>query len=183
MVHVNTTTDGFRPAQRLVDLANLVRHRPDASREQLTAVLAAHGEADDELAELTAADAARLRAMAGTLGDVLALTDVDIAAQAINTLLDRHTARPRLSNHDGTIWHLHVERDSGWDSWLAASGALALAQLLSERGRPAWGECATKGCRNLFLDDGPGSPRRYCSTQCANRARVAEHRARKRGDG
>ncbi|ADD43985.1 CGNR zinc finger domain-containing protein [Stackebrandtia nassauensis] len=179
-MHVNATTDGFQPAQRLVDLANLVRHDPSASRERLAELLATHGESAAELASLTARDAERLRATATALGDVLALTDVDAAAHALNALLDEHSAHPRLSNHDGHAWHLHVERDSGWDTWLAASGALALAQLLTERGRLAWGECAAEGCRNLFLDDGPGSPRRYCTTKCASRARVAEHRARKR---
>ncbi|MEV0609446.1 CGNR zinc finger domain-containing protein [Polymorphospora rubra] len=34
-------------------------------------------------------------------------------------------------------------------------------------------------CRNLYLGTGPGSPRRYCSTTCASRTRVAEHRRRK----
>lgn len=171
---------GFRPAHRLIDLANLARREPDADRERVAAVLADHGETPTDLATLTDTDAVQLRELANRLGELLAETDVDTCAAALNALLAEHTTRPRLSNHDGHSWHLHVERAEDWACWLAASGALALAQLLSQRGRIAWGECAASGCRTLFLDDGPGSTRRYCSTTCGNRARVAEHRARHR---
>lgn len=181
---VNTATPaGFRPAHRLLDLANLVRREPAATREQIAGALAAHGETPADLAGLDESAAARLREVAGHFGELLTLTGIDAAAHALNAMLDAHTTRPRLSNHDGHSWHLHVERTDDWGTWLAASGALALAQLLTERGRVAWGECAATGCRTLFLDDGPGSPRRYCSATCAGRARAAEHRARKRQIG
>lgn len=177
---MTTEPAGFRPAHRVLDLAKLVRREPRPSRERIVEVLAAHGETPADLAGLDETDAARLRALAERFGELMARTDVDAAAHALNALLDQYTARPRLSNHDGHLWHLHVERAADWGSWFAASGALALAQLLTERGRLAWGECAAAGCRELFLDDGPGSARRYCSTACGNRARVAEHRARRR---
>ncbi|MCK1796632.1 CGNR zinc finger domain-containing protein [Streptomyces sp. XM4193] len=175
---------GFRPAERLVEAANAVRRSPLLSRAELAALLVRHGEraADVRADAFSEADADELRDAARTLADVLAERDPDRVAEALNELLARHGAPPRLSRHDGHPWHLHVDRgeQAGWGEWFLASGALALAQLLTERGRVAWGECAASGCRTLFLDTGPGSARRYCSTGCATRTRVAAHRRRQR---
>ncbi|WP_234320339.1 CGNR zinc finger domain-containing protein [Streptomyces sp. SBT349] len=170
---------GFRPAQRLIDLANAVRAEPLPRRAELAAVLARHGERPEDLSE---ADAVELRAAIARLIPVLAEPDTDRAATAVNALLAECGARPRLSRHDGHPWHLHVDRgdDAGWGEWFTASSALALAQILTEYGRAPWGECAAEGCATLYLGTGPGAPRRYCSATCASRARVAAHRRRRR---
>ncbi|SOD59013.1 Conserved protein containing a Zn-ribbon-like motif, possibly RNA-binding [Streptomyces zhaozhouensis] len=174
---------GFAAARRAVDVVNAVRAGPGASRGQLAALLVAHGErpADVGPAALTEADAEALRAAAGRLAEVLTETDVDRAAEALNALLAECGARPRLSRHGGHAWHLHVDRgeDASWAEWFTASGAHALAQLLSEHGALAWGVCAAPGCGRCHLTHGPGSPRRHCSPACANRARVAAHRRRR----
>lgn len=175
---------GFRPAERLVDLANAVRMSPGPSRDALAGLLVRHGERPEDVTAraFTAEDADALRAAVVRMSGVLTDTDTDRAARTLNRLLDECGARPRLSRHDGHAWHLHVDRgdDAGWADWLLASGALALAQLLSEHGRITWGECASPRCSTLFLDNGPGSARRYCSGTCASRERVAAHRRRKR---
>ncbi|WP_428815019.1 CGNR zinc finger domain-containing protein [Streptomyces albus] len=173
---------GFRPGERLIELANAVRDDPALSRDGLAAVLARHGETERDLASLTAAEAEALRSAVVELTDrVLAESDTDRAAGALNALLERCGARPRLSRHDGHAWHLHVDRgdDAGWADWFTAGSALALARLLSERGGVAWGVCAAPGCRRLYLGGGPGAARRYCSRACATRARVAAHRRRR----
>lgn len=171
---------GFDPARRLVDLANLFRDDPDAPVDRVSRVLAEHGETPEELADLTTDDVDRMRRAGEEFTDILSTETADIAATSLNGVLNRSGAQPRLSNHDGHFWHLHVDREgSDWGDWLAASGALALAQLLSERGRIAWGACAATECGRFFLDTGPGSARRYCSSSCATRARVREHRAKK----
>lgn len=201
---------GFRPAARLIDLANAVRADPGLSRSGFAEVLARHGEAADDLTEaaFSEADAEGLRravlrlaqlvageaadasadapagagapadAVGGVRGDA-----TDRAASAINGLLAQCGARPRLSRHGGHAWHLHVDRDddASWADWFTASSALALAQILSEHGRPAWGECAAAGCSKLYLATGPGGPRRFCSATCATRTRVAAHRRRRKG--
>ncbi|MFF8837120.1 CGNR zinc finger domain-containing protein [Streptomyces sp. NPDC015130] len=174
---------GFRAAQRLIDLANAVRTHPDLPRDVAVPLLASHGESPQDLTEtaLSDTDLRRLRDAALKMTRILTETDTDRAATALNETLADHAAAPRLSRHDGHPWHLHVDRhDAGWADWFLASGALALAQILTEHGRATWGECAAPGCRTLYLGTGPGSPRRYCSTTCASRARVAEHRRRKR---
>lgn len=174
---------GFYPAQRAVDLAEVVRRDPAVSRDELVAILRAHGEADTDVdaAAFGSADAAELVAAIRRLTAVLRTADVDAAAERLNELLAECAARPRLTRHGGHPWHLHVDRadDTGWGEWFITSSTLGLAQLFSERGRLAWGECAAPGCDVLFLDAGPGSPRRFCSTTCATRTRVTAHRARR----
>ncbi|GAA2083329.1 hypothetical protein GCM10009801_43710 [Streptomyces albiaxialis] len=179
------TTHGFRPGPRLIDLANALGEDPALPRDALAALLVAHGEAPGDVTEdgFDERDAAALRAAVARLrARVLAEPDTDRAARALNALLEECGARPRLSRHDGHAWHLHVDRadDAGWADWFTASSAHALARLLSERGRVAWGVCAADGCARVFLDDGPGTRRRYCSPACASRARVAAHRRRRR---
>ncbi|MFD3869896.1 CGNR zinc finger domain-containing protein [Streptomyces sp. NPDC058623] len=178
--------EGFSAARRLIDCVEAVRAAPALSRDDLAALLARHGEHPADLTPeaFGAADAAELRAAAHRMAAVLAETDEDRAAEAINALLDECGTRPRLTRHDGHPWHLHVDRGDGahWGDWFLASGALALAQLLTEHGRVVWGACAATGCGRLFLGAGPGSVRRYCSTTCSTRARVAAHRRRRRAE-
>jgi predicted RNA-binding Zn ribbon-like protein len=163
-------------AQRAVDLIALF-HRP-ADAAQVAQVLRAHGERDPAL---TAADVRDLREAAGRIAGVFTSRDVDGAAEVLNALLAAYAHPPRLTTHGGKHpWHLHVDGDDDgpWGEWLASSSALALATLLAERQAVPGGVCAARSCRAVFLDTGSGSPRRYCSTRCATRERVAAHRAR-----
>lgn len=176
--------EGFSAARRLIDLAEAVRVTPELPRAELAELLAGHGERPADLTQeaFTEAGAAQLRAAARRMGEVLAESDENRAAETLNALFVEHGTRPRLTRHDGHPWHLHVDRgeEAGWGEWFLASGALALAQLLTEYGRIAWGACAATGCGRFFLATGPGSVRRYCSGSCATRARVAAHRRRRR---
>ncbi|MFH0244494.1 CGNR zinc finger domain-containing protein [Streptomyces sp. HK10] len=182
------TGGGFQPARRLVDLANALRADPELPREALAELLVRHGERPEDLAgdAFPAACAAELRSAVARMTAVLAETGTGPAARALNEILAECGARPRLTDHGGRHpWHLHVDRDedAGWADWFLATSALALAQIVTEHGRAAWGECAAPGCSAFYLDAGPGSARRYCSATCASRARVAAHRRRrKKGD-
>jgi len=105
----------------------------------------------------------------------------DAVAGRVNRLLDRAQAPPRLSNHDGTAWHLHVTADEApWADWLAAVAGLGLARLLAEDGVARLGRCAAPSCRRVFAGGLRNHPRRYCSPTCANRGRAAAFRARRR---
>jgi predicted RNA-binding Zn ribbon-like protein len=181
---MNDSGQGFRPAERLIDLANAVRATPRLPREALTELLARHGESPQDLTEaaFSAHDAEELLAAVARMGGVLTETDPDRAAESLNSLLAAHAGPPRLSRHDGHPWHLHVDRgeDASWADWFFASSALALAQLLADHGRITWGVCAAARCSTLYLGTGPGSAQRYCSAACASRERVAAHRRRAR---
>ena len=170
-------------ARRVVELADAARRQPDLGRDELAALLVRCGQPPESLtgAAFTGHDATRLRAAIDRLTAVLRESDADRAATALNDILAECGARPRLSRHGGGAWHLHIDRadDAGWDEWLLASGAYALAQILSEHGKPAWGVCHAHDCSAFYLDVGPGPERRYCSSTCSSRARVAAHRQRK----
>ncbi|WP_405913468.1 CGNR zinc finger domain-containing protein [Streptomyces sp. NBC_00963] len=148
-----------------------------AAAGQVADVLRTHGETG-ELA-LSASDMEELRSAARALREVFAAGGTDAAASAVNGLLRRSTGRLRLTSHDGsTPWHPHLDRDDDapWGEWFLASSCLALAVRLWDRQRPPGGVCASTGCGNVFVVEGSGPARRYCSRRCATRERVAAHR-------
>jgi hypothetical protein len=192
-------TDGLDPAEQpdrlaqlAVDLVNLPDDRLNAAG--LAAYLIDHGEAEpidlaagdvdqlirvrDELSDLFDAASAPAQGGEGPAGPRHA---ADAVAGRVNRLLDRAQTPPRLSNHDGTAWHLHVTADEApWADWLAAVAGLGLARLLAEDDVARLGRCAAPSCRRAFAGGLRNHPRRYCSPTCANRSRVAAFRARRR---
>ena len=89
---------------------------------------------------------------------------------AYNRLLERAGTRPRLSDHDGTPWHLHLTaEDASWAEWLAATTGLGLARLLAEDGTARLGRCAAPGCGRAFAGGPRNHRRRFCSAACGNR--------------
>jgi predicted RNA-binding Zn ribbon-like protein len=162
-----------------VDLVNLPDDRLDAAG--LARFMVDHGES--EPVELGAAEVDSVLAIRAELSELFdaAGEGVDAVAARINWLLDRAQTPPRLSNHDGTHWHLHVNVDeASWSDWLAATTGLGLARLLVEDGVARIGRCAAPSCRSVFAGGPRNHPRRYCSPACANRGRVAAFRARRR---
>lgn len=110
---------------------------------------------------------------------MFATNDVDVAASVLNRLLARSTGTVRLASHGGrTPWHPHLDSDDDapWGEWFLTSSCMALTVLVWDRQRPPGGICASPSCRNVFLAQGSGPVRRYCSRRCATRERVAAHR-------
>ncbi|SDM22577.1 Conserved protein containing a Zn-ribbon-like motif, possibly RNA-binding [Nonomuraea jiangxiensis] len=165
-------------AARAVALCVVLLHE-QPSIESVTRVLREHGEVGK--IELGAADVTAMRAAAARLREVLGAATPDEAAALLNQLLSGTAKAPRLTSHEGTTsWHLHVDSgdDAPWGEWFLVSSALALAVLLADYQRVPGGLCASGSCGRPYLDFGGGSPRRYCSTRCATRERVAAHRSR-----
>jgi hypothetical protein len=147
------------------------------SIEIVRRLLQDHGEPDPVIAidEIPA-----LVHVVGGLFDVCAADSDAEAARAINNLFLAYGHTPRLTAHDGTRWHLHLDSsdDAPLHEWIATSGALALATMLSEAGRDGWGICRADNCGRLFLRTGHARRRTACSDRCATRARVSKHRRR-----
>ncbi|MFG3125224.1 CGNR zinc finger domain-containing protein [Streptomyces sp. NPDC048201] len=163
-------------AQRTADLVNtLADGRPEPA--DVADVLRAYGESDP--IDLSARDLTEMREAAAGLREVFAAVDTDTAASALNRLLREHTGQLRLSSHDGTTpWHPHLDRadDAPWAEWFLASSCMALTVLVWDRQRPPGGTCASPSCDRVYVAQGSGPPRRYCSRRCATRERVAAHR-------
>jgi predicted RNA-binding Zn ribbon-like protein len=167
----------YEAAERAADLLDVLSEDGDV-REEVAAVLRAHGESDP--IEITPAGLADLRRAAGYLRRVFAAADLGEAADVINELLAGSARPPRLTAHCGqTGWHLHADSsdDAPWGEWFLTSSCLALAVLLTERQQPPAGLCASPSCGRPFVNTGRGSERRYCSATCGTRERVAVHRA------
>ncbi|MFD8967409.1 CGNR zinc finger domain-containing protein [Streptomyces sp. NPDC059568] len=163
-------------AERTAALINALSAE-DPTPHTVAAVLREHGEADP--VELSAQDIAEMRAVAEMLREVFAADGIDTAAATLNHLLRLSPGPLRLSSHDGlTVWHPHLDStdDAPWGEWFLASSCLALTVLLWNRQRPPGGICASSTCWNVYVNQGSGLPRRYCSRRCATRERVATHR-------
>lgn len=160
------------PPARLASTAALARPFAD--------VLRASGEPGplDGIAEEVEPLATVLR----ELHAIFAAPDAAEAARLLNAGLARHTAPLRLVEEPGAAWHLHAERpgDDSWAGWFAATSLLAMAVHFAAHGEPAWGVCAARGCRHVYVRGGPGRARTTCSPTCASRKRQAELRARRR---
>ncbi|MBV7247310.1 MULTISPECIES: CGNR zinc finger domain-containing protein [Streptomyces] len=140
-------------------------------------VLRDYGETDP--IDLTTRDVAGMHAAAALLRPVFAAQHADDAAAILNQLLADHTGPLRLTSHNGsTPWHPHLdsEDDAPWDEWLLASSCMALTVLVWDRQRPPGRVCTSPTCQNVFITQGSGPERRYCSRRCATRERVAAHR-------
>jgi predicted RNA-binding Zn ribbon-like protein len=170
----------YDAAQRAADLLAVLlpgSGRP-VGRAAMIEVLRKYGE--PEPIEVSAADLAELHEAALLLRDVFVAADAGTAADRLNALLAGRTHSPRLTTHGGTSgWHLHVDSDDDapWAEWFLTSSCLALAVLLAERQAPPGGFCASPSCGKPFVNVGRGTARRYCSTACGTRERVAKHRA------
>ncbi|MCX4821822.1 CGNR zinc finger domain-containing protein [Streptomyces sp. NBC_01142] len=163
-------------ARRTAALINALSDENPAA-DTVALVLREHGETGP--AKLSADDIAELRAAALLLREVFATDDVDVAAAVLNRLLAQSTGAVRLTSHGGrTPWHPHLDSDDDapWGEWFLASSCMALTVLVWDRQRPPGGICASPSCRNVFLAQGSGPVRRYCSRRCATRERVAAHR-------
>ncbi|GAA1372883.1 CGNR zinc finger domain-containing protein [Streptomyces beijiangensis] len=172
---VLTSTTTARRTAALVNVLSQETTTPDA----VAAVLREHGETGP--IDLTPADLTAMRTAAGALREVFAAPDTDTAAEALNRLLRKSTGRLRLTAHHGTTpWHPHLDSndDAPWGEWLLAASCLALAVLIWDGQRPPGGICASTACENVYLTQGSGPPRRFCSRRCATRERVAAHRRR-----
>ncbi|MBB5938929.1 CGNR zinc finger domain-containing protein [Streptomyces zagrosensis] len=162
-----------RRTAALINALSADEPTPDAVAD----VLRAHGE--EVSRPLSAHDVCTLRSAASLLREVFTAGDADTAARIINGLLQRSSGALRLTSHGGnTPWHPHLDSDDDapWDEWFLASSCLALTVLLWDRQRSPGGLCASAGCPNVYLTQGSGPSRRYCSRRCATRERVAAHR-------
>ncbi|MER6825401.1 CGNR zinc finger domain-containing protein [Streptosporangium sp. NPDC000563] len=97
----------------------------------------------------------------------------------LNDLLATSAAHPRVTDHDGTGWHLHYrDADLPLGGVLRALVAVGTALHLTGRGMSRLARCARDGCGLVYADVSRSGRQRYCSPRCANRDAVRRHRAR-----
>lgn len=132
-------------------------------------------------------DAAELLTWTGPLPDVDGLVAAanaihplfaaDPSAERLNELLQSLRPTP-VAAADGLRWAV----DDPADLLPAALATTVLAWLLRhDPGR--LGTCGASNCVDVYADSSPAGRRRFCSTTCLNRHKVAAHRRRAAGAG
>lgn len=156
--------------------ATLVNAGPAPARALLT-LIRAEGMS---LTRLTAAEGSATVAWAHRLRAVFEAADPEVRAQLVNDLLADSACRPYISHHDGLPPHLHyASEDAGSLSRIKAYTAGGLAHLVcDDPGRI--GHCGRAGCGTVYVDTSRNGRRRFCSSRCATRVHVAQHRDRQR---
>jgi predicted RNA-binding Zn ribbon-like protein len=178
---INALTDGWAGAQRLVPPSDPVergqralaalRQAPPASAAQPQPVAAVAADAVDGLYLLAAA----LR----EVFEAAAAGETDRAAGAVNQLLHRYRAAPRLIRHDREPWHLHFHSaDAGLAATWGAHCATGLAVVIGGGDLRRLGVCGATRCDRVFVDTSRNGSRRFCSAPCLNRTKIAALRAR-----
>jgi predicted RNA-binding Zn ribbon-like protein len=174
-------TDGLAFAVRLLNSWDELE--PDHERLVDTEVgarfLRRHGFRDAadrlDLRELQA-----LRSLRSSLRAAWEAASDEAAVDALNALLAASRVQPRLTQDEhgwAYRWDPPGARASAFTPALAAS---ALLDEIREHGRTRLGICEAGPCRCVYVDRSKNLSRRYCSTQCTNRASQAAARKRRR---
>jgi predicted RNA-binding Zn ribbon-like protein len=132
------------------------------------------GRVDGDAAELEA-----VRAVRTLLRSVWTLTSDEMAAAA-NDVLATRDARPRLTRHDGSGWHIHATSAStALADRIAVEAAIALVDVIRSGQTQRLRACAAADCEGRLVDLSKNGSKRFCSLRCSNRTNMAAHRARK----
>lgn len=127
---------------------------------------------------VTPASAGQILDWAGRLSPVFGEPDLDRLVDLVNGLLADSASRPYVSRHDGRDPHIHYahERDDIVTRVKAFTAAGVAHVLCLDPAR--LGRCDNDGCDVVYVDTSRNGRRRFCSTRCATRVHVADHRSR-----
>jgi predicted RNA-binding Zn ribbon-like protein len=99
-------------------------------------------------------------------------------ALLLDRILQAATVHVSVDVLDGGVMRRH--RTPSSEAAPAVAGALTLLQIIETAGVGRLGCCAATNCTDVFVDRSPGNNRRFCSTTCHTRERVARHRRHNR---
>jgi hypothetical protein len=142
-------------------------------------VLVGHLQAEGvSMTHLSPAQARKIADWAARLRPVFLEREPTARVALVNELLAESACRPYISRHDGLAPHLHYASETADEVLrLRAYTAGGLAHLVCED-PDRMGACARPACDLVFVDTSRNGRRRFCSTRCATRTHVADHRKR-----
>ena len=155
-------------------------NNPSPEAPALTAVLSSY---DVHEPTATADEVRALRAWTRRLREVFEAGTVAEKAERADALLVAADCRPRLVSHgNGLPFHFHYAPvRSGLASRVKVLTAAGLAHVIDDGGSERLRACGRAGCGVVFVDTSRNGSRRFCSTACQNRVKVAAYRSRSRG--
>lgn len=125
-------------------------------------------------------DVPTLVTVADRLHPAFAAASLDEAVATLDDVLAASAPRPRANLVAGAA-RLGWEADDRLDAILAACAIALVAAVADPARAPArLGECDAGGCCDVYVDRSPARTRRYCSTTCQTREKVAAYRRRQR---
>ena len=105
-------------------------------------------------------------------------TDVDAAAEQINSMLSAHPAHPYLAKEEG-IWRLHHHpEDAPLVPMYTSICAEGMARMIGGGYAERFGICDASNCSRVFFDNSKNGTRRFCSVTCQNRMKTTAFRLR-----
>ena len=126
----------------------------------------------------TEKDLKKLHKLRDDLRAIFTAPDVETAVSQLNRVLEKYSATPRVSMHDGQP-HLHYEPlDAPIASRVGAITAMGLASVIVEHGISRFGTCSASNCRDVFVDTTRNRSRVHCCHNCSTREAVAAYRKR-----
>lgn len=110
------------------------------------------------------------------------LSDAELLAERVNTLVAEAPVQPRLTDHNGYDWHIHYfAPGASLADHLAVDGGMALAHVVAAEEVERLRVCEAPDCEAVLLDLSRNRSKRYCDARtCGNRLNVAAYRERKR---
>jgi predicted RNA-binding Zn ribbon-like protein len=127
---------------------------------------------------VTEKDLKKLHRLRDELRAVFTAPDVTTAVSQLNRILEKNSATPRVSMHDGEP-HLHYEPvDAPMASRIGAIAAMGLAGVIVDHGVGRFGTCSASNCRDVFVDTTRNRSRVHCCHSCSTREAVAAYRKR-----
>ena len=95
------------------------------------------------------------------------------AMDRLNALLVQFPVQPEMTSHDDHRWHVHLAAQGSTADQFAAGAVIGVALTVSTAGVSRLGVCTIASCPRVYLDTGPGKPRRYCAEHAAAKAKVS----------
>lgn len=128
----------------------------------------------------TTAELDAIRALRARLAAVWDAGETAEVVDVVNELLREAHALPRLVDHDGWGWHLHLTPfDAPLVDRLGTEAAMAFADLIRSDELSRLRRCAADDCSAAYVDLSRNRSKRFCDTgNCANRTHVAAYRRR-----
>jgi len=113
------------------------------------------------------------------------LSDAELLAERVNTLVAEAPVQPRLTDHNGYDWHIHYfAPGASLADHLAVDGGMALAHVVAADEVERLRVCEAPDCEAVLLDLSRNRSKRYCDARtCGNRLHVAAYRERRKSAG
>lgn len=158
----------------LVELVNEFAHRPRMFAGEQDAPYPDVARIDGLPGDMTEIPVLQLVSAANEVYEVFAADSDGRAYEVLNRIL-RSAAPSPIATARGTRWTVRNARHL-----VRGAMAVCLLEWLTSHGWQRLGRCHAVRCADVYADASPAGKRRFCSSTCLNRHKVAAHRSRSR---